>query len=73
MSYECQALHPTRTGDLIFTKDLLYPTELEGLDGYFNVSQMTTAPTGFEPVTLKLTASCTAVVLQGIMPDAMTV
>ena len=26
---------------------------------------MTTAPTGFEPVTLKLTASCTAVVLQG--------
>ena len=28
---------------------------------------MTTAPTGFEPVTLKLTASCTAVVLQGIV------
>ena len=26
-----------------------------------------TAPTGFEPVTLKLTASCTAVVLQGIV------
>ena len=46
-----KALHPTRTGDLIFTKDLLYPTELEGLDGYFYVSQMTTGPLGLEPRT----------------------